>query len=197
MRGHAAGTVTDPSAALRVASRWSKQPDALAGAVGPETLAATHHGTIGAVRAETWERIGRFAGVLRQAGTVTLVARDCPNSLLGAFHATRNALLLCANNLQNDPQEIWEVLAHESAHVMQHCKGGGLLDQGQLDLAMTRIQEESPRLVKELRLYHQSQHRDEVEARLVQGLAPDRVEALFRQFCAERLNGSPAQTGGA
>lgn len=154
-------------------------------------------GTIGAVRAETWERIGRFAGVLRQAGTVTLVARDCPNSLLGAFHATRNALLLCANNLQNDPQEIWEVLAHESAHVMQHCKGGGLLDQGQLDLAMTRIQEESPRLVKELRLYHQSQHRDEVEARLVQGLAPDRVEALFRQFCAERLNGSPAQTGGA
>lgn len=139
------------------------------------------------VRAETWERIGSFAATLRRAGTSTLVARDCPSTLLGAFHSQRNALLICANNLPNDPAEIWGVLAHEAAHVMQHCKGGPLLVEGQLDRAITLVQASSPRLFKELKLYHQSQHRDEVEARLVQTLPADQVEALFAQFCADRL----------
>jgi len=146
------------------------------------------------VRAETWERIGSFAATLRRAGTSTLVARDCPSSLLGAFHSQRNALLICANNLPNDPVEIWGVLAHEAAHVMQHCRGGPLLAEGQLDRAIARVQASSPRLFKELKLYHHSQHRDEVEARLVQTLPPDQVEALFAQFCAERLAAPSDQT---
>ncbi|WP_115019884.1 hypothetical protein [Synechococcus sp. UW140] len=146
------------------------------------------------VRAETWDRIGRFAATLRKAGTSTLVARDCPNTLLGAFHSERNALLICANNLPNDPAEIWEVLAHEAAHVMQHCRGGPLLVEGQMDDAIARVRSRSPRLFKELSLYHSSQHRDEVEARLVQTLPPDQVEALFQRFCATRLTGTSSDS---
>ena len=142
------------------------------------------------LKAESWDRIGRFAAELRRAGTATLVARDCPSALLGAFHSERNALLLCANNLPNDPVEIWGVLAHEAAHVMQHCRGGALLIGGEMDLAMARVRQRAPRLFKELRLYHSSQHRDEVEARLVQTFSPDQVEALFRRFCAKRLSGA-------
>ena len=143
-------------------------------------------------RAKTWERIGSYAAVLRRAGTKTLVARDCPQTLLGAFHSVRNALLICANNLANDPAEIWGVLAHESAHVMQHCRGGPLLVDGQMDRAIDRVREHSPRLFKELSMYHSSQHRDEVEARLVQTLPPDQVEALFQRFCGKRLSGVPS-----
>lgn len=143
-----------------------------------------------AARAKTWERIGSYAAVLRRAGTATLVARDCPETLLGAFHSVRNALLICANNLPNDPAEIWGVLAHESAHVMQHCRGGSLLVDGQMDRAISRVRDHSPRLFKELSMYHSSQHRDEVEARLVQTLPPDQVEALFEHFCAKRLSGA-------
>ena len=139
------------------------------------------------VRAETWDRIGSFAATLRRAGTSTLVARDCPSSLLGAFHSQRNALLICANNLPNDPVEIWGVLAHEAAHVMQHCRGGPLLVDGQLERAIARVQARSPQILKELKLYHRSQYRDEVEARLVQTLPADQVEALFARFCADRL----------
>lgn len=143
--------------------------------------------TGGVARADTWDRIGRYAALLRRAGTATLVARDCPSSLLGAFHVGRNALLICANNVRNDPVEIWGVLAHESAHVMQHCSGGSLLPEGQMGHAIARVQEHAPRLSKELRLYHHSQQRDEVEARLVQILPPDQVEALFHRFCGKRL----------
>lgn len=142
------------------------------------------------VRAETWSRIGSFAALLRQAGTSTLVAKDCPKALLGAFHAQRNALLICANNLPNDPVEIWGVLAHEAAHVMQHCRGGALLVDGQMNHAIAKVQERSPQLFKELRLYHRSQQREEVEARLVQTLPPDQVEVLFQRFCSARLAGS-------
>ena len=138
-------------------------------------------------RAESWDRIGRFAGLLRQAGTQTLVAKDCPPALLGAFHAGRNAVLLCANNLANDPAQIWTVLAHESAHVMQHCRQGPLLPDDRITAAIAQVRRQAPEALQELRLYHHSQHRDEVEARLVQGLPADEVEHLFRRFCAERL----------
>ena len=142
----------------------------------------------GLVRAETWDRVGSYAALIRRAGTHTLVAKDCPSSLLGAFHAPRNALLICANNIEDDPRQVWVVLAHESAHVMQHCHGGPLIPDHQVGNALARIEAQSRTTFQELRLYHQSQRRDEIEARLVQGMPPDEVEALFRSFCAERLS---------
>ena len=142
----------------------------------------------GSARAETWDRIGSYAALIRRAGTHTLVAKDCPSSLLGAFHAPRNALLICANNIEDDPRQVWVVLAHESAHVMRHCHGGALIPDHQVGNALARIQAQSRTTFQELHLYHQSQRRDEIEARLVQGMPPDEVEALFRSFCAERLS---------
>jgi len=143
----------------------------------------------GRAKADTWDRIGRYAALIRQAGTDTMVAKDCPETLLGAFHAPQNALLLCANNLEDDPLQVWVVLAHESAHVMQHCHGAPLLEDHQVGHALARIEAQSTLAFQELRLYHQSQRRDEIEARLVQGMPPAEVEALFRSFCADELRG--------
>ncbi|KZR65244.1 hypothetical protein PMIT1303_01309 [Prochlorococcus sp. MIT 1303] len=137
--------------------------------------------------ASSWEQIGRYQNLLQQAGTNTLVADDCPSGLMGAFHVGRNAVLLCANNLEDDPTEVWPVLAHESAHVMQACKDGPLLADHQLGKALLTVQRSSPEVVRELRLYHQSQQREEVEARLVQALPFEEVKSLFLQYCADRL----------
>ena len=71
---------------------------------------------------------------------------------------------------------------------MQHCHGGPLLPDHQVGKALARIEAQSRTTFQELRLYHQSQRRDEIEARLVQGMPPNEVEALFRSFCAERLS---------
>ncbi|MFL0778073.1 MAG: hypothetical protein AB8A46_07660 [Prochlorococcus sp.] len=138
--------------------------------------------------ANTWDQIARYSNILRGAGTETLVARDCPAALMGAFHVGRNAVLLCANNLDNDPVRVWTVLAHESAHVMQSCKEGPLLADHQFSLALSNVQERSPQTMKELRLYAHSQQREEVEARLVQELSDEKVISLFQKFCADRLN---------
>ena len=154
--------------------------------MGASLMGGTSIGT--PVRAQSWADIGNYSSLLRRAGTQTLVAKDCPYGLLGAFHEGRNALLLCSNNLENDPAHVWTVLAHESAHVMQHCQQGALLPDHQIDSALAQLDKQSLSSFQELRLYHQSQRRDEIEARLVQGLPMAEVEALFRGFCGDRLN---------
>ena len=71
---------------------------------------------------------------------------------------------------------------------MQHCQQGPLLPDHQIGNALAQIEKQSLSAFQELRLYHQSQRRDEIEARLVQGLPMAEVEALFRGFCGDRLN---------
>jgi hypothetical protein len=153
--------------------------------IGAPLMGAT---SIGApLRAQSWDDIGNYSSLLRRAGTQTLVAKDCPPGLFGAFHPGRNALLMCSNNLRDDPAQVWTVLAHESAHVMQHCQQGPLLPDHQIGSALAQIEKQSLSSFQELRLYYPSQRRDEIEARLVQELPMAEVKALFRGFCGDRL----------
>jgi len=144
--------------------------------------------SVNGVQANTWNRIGSYLRLLKAAGVDALVARDCPNGLLGAFHEGRQALLMCANNLPDDPSYVWVVLAHESAHVMQFCKGGQLMPTALLERGMDQARRRHPGAFHELQLYHASQHHVEAEARLIQQLPPAQVEALFLRHCAKRLN---------
>ena len=141
----------------------------------------------GAVQAATWDRIGGYIRLMRRVGVKSLVAKDCPEGLLGAFHEGRKVLLMCGNNLPNDPAYVWVVLAHESAHVMQYCKGGPLMPAALLSEAMDQARLRSPDAFHELRLYHSSVHQVEAEARLVQALPPAEVEALFHRHCGSRF----------
>jgi hypothetical protein len=138
-------------------------------------------------RAERLKSIALLAGLLRRAGTETLVARDCPKQLMGAFVFARNAVVLCANNLKDDPERVWETLAHESAHVMQHCRRQPIFERDRLGLDFLLASHQSPELFKAVGQYHPSQHRTEIEARIVQGLPAEEVMNLFRRSCADRL----------
>jgi len=71
------------------------------------------------LQASSWDQIGRYLRLLKRIEINALVAKDCPQGLLGAFHQSKRSLLLCGNNLPNDPEVVWVVLAHESVHVMK------------------------------------------------------------------------------
>lgn len=142
----------------------------------------------GAVQASTWDRIASYLRLLQRAGVNALVARDCPVGLLGAFHEGKQALLMCGNNLPDDPAVVWVVLAHESAHVMQSCHGGNLMPAALLSQEVEAARAQDPNPFHELQLYHTSQHHVEAEARLVQALPADQVVALFEKHCAKRLS---------
>ena len=140
------------------------------------------------VQASTWDRISGYLRLLQRAGVNALVARDCPVGLLGAFHEGKQALLMCGNNLPDDPSVVWVVLAHESAHVMQSCNGGNLMPEALLSREMEAARQVDPNPFHELQLYHTSQHHVEAEARLIQALPPEQVVALFEKHCAKRLS---------
>ena len=139
-------------------------------------------------QATTWERITCHLSLIKEAGIEALVSQDCPVGLIGAFHQGKQALLMCGNNLQDDPVQVWVVLAHESAHVMQDCKGDYLMPPGLLAQEMDQARRTDPAAFLELQLYDSTQHHAEAEARLVQVLPPTQVEALFVKYCSKRLS---------
>ena len=141
-----------------------------------------------AVQASTWDRIAGYLRLLQRAGVNALVARDCPMGLLGAFHEGKQALLMCGNNLPDDPKVVWVVLAHESAHVMQSCNDGNLMPAALLSREVEAARQIDPNPFHELQLYHSSQHHVEAEARLIQALPEEQVVALFEKHCAKRLS---------
>ena len=139
------------------------------------------------LQASSWDQIGSYLRLIQKTGVKALVANDCPEGLLGAFHQGRQALLMCGNNLPDDPGFVWVVLADESAYAIQLCKGGPLMPAAVFGAGMDQARRSDPWAFQELNIYHSSQHHVEAEARLVQALLPDQVEHLFRQHCAERL----------
>lgn len=138
-------------------------------------------------RAEHLRSIALLQGLMRRAGTETLVARDCPQQLMGAFVFARNAVVLCGNNLKGDPQLIWETLAHEATHVMQHCRRQPIFERDRLGLDFVLANYRSPELFEAVAYYPPTQQLIEIEARIVQGLPAEEVMNLFRRSCADRL----------
>ena len=136
------------------------------------------------LRASSWDQIGSYLRLIQRTGVEALVANDCPEGLLGAIHQGRQGLLMCGNNLPDDPGYVWVLLAHESAHVIQFCKGGPLMPAAVLGAGMDQSSQSDPWAFQELNPYNSSQHQVEAEARLVQALPPDQVEHLFRKYCA-------------
>mgnify|MGYP006872151531 CR=1 FL=1 len=139
-------------------------------------------------RGTRWGRLSRHLGLVQETVHEALGDPDCPAGLMGAFHQGKQALLMCGNNLQDDPAQVWVVLAHESAHVMQDCKGEYLMPPGLLAEEMDQARRTHPAAFLELQLYDSSQHHAEAEARLVQVLPPNQVEALFVKHCSNRLS---------
>ena len=55
------------------------------------------------LRASSWDQIGSYLKLIQKTGVEALVANDCPEGLLGAFHQGRQALLMCGNNCRMIP----------------------------------------------------------------------------------------------
>ncbi len=137
--------------------------------------------------ASTWSDINDFAELIQSSGTRTLVRKDCPIGLLGAFHSHQNALLICANNIENSPSEVWKVLAHESTHLMQTCNKGLLIKENLPEIYLAKLQKTPDYFITRLNSYKKHYHREEIEAQIIQNLSPNKVRQLFLHFCSHRI----------
>ncbi|MFM7269666.1 MAG: hypothetical protein ACKOZT_13980, partial [Cyanobium sp.] len=84
-----------------------------------------------AAKAANLEDISTLERLVNRAGVVTQVSDDCPPRHAGFYEkdgAGRHRLVLCRNGVNlADVDAVWEVMAHESTHIMQSCNRGTVI----------------------------------------------------------------------
>jgi hypothetical protein len=97
--------------------------------------------------------------------------------------------VLCRNvvNLA-DVEAVWEVMAHESTHIMQACTGSTAIAVEYLPRTFRELRTMAPHYAKLIdRDYPSSDQRLEAEAFWMELQAPTTVINLFHSLCASGL----------
>jgi hypothetical protein len=146
--------------------------------------------------AASLEDISSLERLVNGAGVVTVVADDCPPSHAGFYEMDGKGLhrlVLCRNGVDlADLEAVWEVMAHESTHIMQACRGGSVIADDSMPRTFRELRTMAPHYAKLIdRSYPSSDQRLEAEAFWMELQTPDNVIALFRQLCANGVRPHP------
>jgi hypothetical protein len=160
------------------------------------TLAVVASLLVGPGHAASLEDISTLEGLVNDAGVVTVVADDCPPSHAGFYELDargQHRLVLCRNGVDlADLEAVWEVMAHESTHIMQACRGGSVIADTSMPRTFRELRTMAPHYAKLIdRSYPSSDQRLEAEAFWMELQTPDSVISLFRQFCANGVRRLP------
>lgn len=143
-------------------------------------------------KAASLDDIRQLEDLINAAGAVTLVSDQCPASHAGYYerdNAGRHRLVVCRNvvNLA-DVEAVWEVIAHESTHIMQACTGTTAIADESMPRTFRELRTMAPHYAKLIDLgYPSGDQRLEAEAFWMELQAPATVIGLFRSLCAGGL----------
>ena len=143
------------------------------------------------VQAATQVDVETLAKAVRETGTEIVESDRCEEGLKGYYEFEKDRidrLTLCTNNIDvNDSDDVWEVLAHETTHIIQACDQTG---EGQAfnDAYFPRIYRElqqlNPSSVGDTALYGSWSKRQEIEARYMELLPPeDVIDFFYKSQC--------------
>ena len=172
---------------LRRRIRWPQLAPWISG-VGLTLLAASPFWPAGA-GASSLEDIRALEDLILAAGVATVVADDCPPNHAGYYERDnegRHRLVLCRNGVNlADIDAVWEVMAHESTHIMQTCTGSTAIADESMPRTLRELRTMAPHYAKLIALgYANDDQRLEAEAFWMELQTPQTVLQLFRQLCA-------------
>lgn len=127
---------------------------------------------------------------VKQTGT-KVQKTNCDSNTLGFYQAptedgSGDRLVFCENNINfDDTSAVWEVLAHESAHVMQACNGGLLWKDEYHPRMLRKLKEQAPHYAKVLSQYRGKDKMVELEAFDMELKPASEVISLFIHFCSD------------
>ena len=139
------------------------------------------------INAATWDEINHLATLVR--GTSTEVSiENCPENLNGYYHYAPgqgiDKIGICKNNIDmENPDEVWDVLAHEATHVMQACHGGPVVKNEYVQQIQKELYENDPHDFTILHHYPKADKRKELEAFWMETNEPRVVLSWFKTFC--------------
>ena len=154
--------------------------------------------------ADSQKDIELLIGYVEQTGTKIQKSDKCDSMVMGFYQAptqdgTGDRLVFCSNNIDfNDISAVWEVLAHESAHVMQACNGGLLWKETYHPRILRGLKEQAPHYAQVLNRYRGRDKMIELEAFDMELKSASEVIVLFARFCSRNNKQSrTASTGNA
>jgi len=136
--------------------------------------------------AATQVDIDTLLEAVRQTGTELDVNNDCEKGLQGYYEFEDkkvDRLTICSNNVDmDDPDQVWEVYAHEVTHIIQACdaaEDGKAFDDAYFPRIYRELQQLNPSSVDDTALYGSWNQRQEIEARYMELQPPKEVIDFF------------------
>lgn len=98
-----------------------------------------------------------------------------------------DVLVVCTDQVNtDDPDELWETLAHESTHVAQACLGSMLFQESYHPRIFRSLATKAPHYAKMIDNQYSGDHAiAEAEAFWMELQAPSTVLAIFRKACTK------------
>jgi len=144
-------------------------------------------------QAATERDIGTLANLIEESGT-KIVGKNCPNNKAGYYlfdpDKKIDELVICDNNVsEDDPDALWEVLAHEATHIMQACTGSTAFKPEYHPRVWRDLDAKAPHYSKILSTsYSSSTSVNEAEAFWMELQTPASVIGLFEYLCFKQPN---------
>jgi len=127
--------------------------------------------------------------LIKTSKTKVLQSNQCDQGRAGYYEyptedGKGDTLVVCANNINiKDMSALWEVIAHESTHVMQACNGGTIWKDEYHPRMLRNLKEQAPHYALILEDYRGEEKMLELEAFNMELKSPAEVKQLFQEYC--------------
>lgn len=135
--------------------------------------------------------IEELSDMIKASGT-TIVVKQCGEKDQGMYEYSEkpkvDRLTICTNNVDlTDADALWEVLAHESTHIMQACNGGPIVKDEFHPRIIRRLKTQAPHYSTILEEeYRGADMLLEAEAFDMELQTPEYVKEWFAHFCLKQ-----------
>jgi hypothetical protein len=142
-----------------------------------------------AAQADSWKDVDDLIELVKSTGTKVQKTGDCEGNTMGFYQPPRkdgtgDRLVFCTNNIDmEDVSAVWEVLSHESAHVMQACQGGLIWKEEFHPRMLRNLKSVAPHYYEVLQQYRGADKMIELEAFDMELKTADEVKNLFLDVC--------------
>ena len=152
-----------------------------------------------ASKADTQKDIEDLITMIKKTGTKVLKSKKCDEGVMGYYQFSKennlDQLVLCTNNVNiKDQSAVWEVISHESAHVMQACNGGPLWKEEYHPRMLRGLKAQAPHYARILKQYRGADKIVELEAFDMELRTPQEVKKLFYEYCMKPKSKSQGST---
>ena len=143
-----------------------------------------------AAKADSWKDVEDLIELVKSSGTKVQKTGDCDGQTMGFYQPPRkdgsgDRLVFCTNNINmEDVSAVWEVLSHESAHVMQACQGGLIWKEEFHPRMLRNLKNVAPHYYQILQQYRGGDKMIELEAFDMELKTASEVKNLFLGVCS-------------